>query len=1142
MWQTAGWLMAFFVVALLARSIFSITPGIVDGTYSFTGNDPYYELRHLNHVVSTGKNLDFDDALNFPQGRGNPNPPLWIWATAPIASFVAHHTSVQDPTAAVLNWSGATFGALIVFPVYMIGRDMFGRRAGLWASFLMSLSAPHIQRTAFGFAKHDAATIFFITCAMAFLMRGLRLAQDREYVRDWRNGSSIGAGLRDAVKLNQASFLWAGLAGVCLSAAALMWKGYDYALGILGLAIAIQLVVDHVRKRDSTATLLLYLVPLVLVTLIPYLLYYHLYAAYMSTTIIPGLYVLFGVLVLGLFLVPTRNLPSVLVFPGVILAVIVGLIALRVVVPGTYRIIVTGLGYFVQSKLYSTIAEAQRPALGDVAANFAFGAFLLAFWGLARVIRRAWKGQAASVLLLAFAGISLFLSFSASRFLMNSAPAFAVLAGAVTVTMLEWAGALPTQRRFGQQQSRWSGKAVSVAIVVALLVVFPVVVEGVDASVPFDTESSRHLTTPSNQNPEGKALKLGDHFFGAFGIGFELKFNGWQQAMEALAKRDTCWHDAVKVCSPSDPDYRPLEARPGFIAWWDYGHWSIGIGQHPTVADPFQDHYELAGRFLASESESEGIQWLNILYLDTARLVNHGTLNASTAAAVDAFAPGLSTQLNAIQVGSDRAYDREYAALSVVKGNDTFRLYDQLSALDGRRVDYIGVDDRMYVTPQSPGIFYAPVFLANKNPDDFFEVRFAASSSPSATVLVRKEYGVDANNNSYRRTTPIYVDSQSGAQWVYNPSDGKAYPPGTNPHLGGVDPNSGIAVFQSSGIQTTERYGRTMFARAFPGFDLSQAPGSGMAHWRAIWQTVTTGVNTQTGEPTPVRSVVLLQYFHGVDVSGKLQDDAGTPLGGLTVSFADGMGATHGQAVSASDGTFHVTAPFAQANDLSLVVSGTSGIVYKDNSSAYQFSLADAQAGHAVQLPPVVLKRGTVTGHVFVDKNGNGAYDAANDTLLSGATVRLDGNHVVPATNGTFVAKDLEPGAHNATATVKGYATSTKPFAVKSGQTDAVIDFAMAQAPSLVNVSFAAKDGHLVPGVHISVSGPRGNGTLLTTGSGSVTQSLPEGHYTLHVNDTTTQNNVTTTYTGSAVLDVPFGGEPMSVTVHDGVDAAKKPA
>ncbi len=1104
--RTAVWLGLFLLLAFGLRAYFGAETGFDAATDRnlFTGNDPYYHFRTVGHVVSTGQNLNYDTAINYPEGNMNPNPPLWTWTTAPVAVGLSH-LGVADPVGTALNIMVCVWGALIVLPVYMIGRDLWGRRAGLWGAFLIAVSAPHIQRSVWGYADHDAISMFFIVLAFAFLVKAFKTLRSERFVSSW--SGAVVPGLKAAVAANRNSLAYAGLAGIALTACADTWKGYPYAVAILGVAAGLQLVVDHLRKRDALATFLTYALTTLVAALLPYLLVYHSFGNYLPHTVYPTLYVLLGLIVMGLLLVPTRDLPSLLVFPSILVAGALALAVLLLLFPATAADLFSGLGYFAQSKLYSTIAEAQRPRLGEIAANFSFFTFLIGFWGFGHAVRKAWKGDAANLFMASWAAVALYMAFAASRFISNAAPLFAILVGYAMAQLIGKLGLDDVKRKFASQHGQGlvgrsirsvSAKSIVGVLLVAAFLVAPNVWTGVDAAMPTEYEVEHGL------------LKSGSgvvNRFGAFGIEFELKTNGWGPVMQTLAAQDTGM---------------PLESKPAFIGWWDYGHWATGLGDHPTVADPFQSHYELSGRFLASDSEAEANSWLLIHLLNgDAQRNNLGlSLSAPILGLLQREAPALVN----MPLGYGN-YDAAYKAVrdANVTGEAVATLLEHVEATTGTSVGYLGVDRRMfpYDDPNTagvdaPSIFYAPVFLANKNPDDYMQTQF---KSGSTTITIHR-YAVDAKGNSVALETPTYTD-QAGNRWVE--VNGYAYREGQTPRQG-FSAQTGIALFgNTESMLVTSKFSDTMFAKAFGSIDARAPAGLGLAHWRLLDQS--TQPSGQAG--VDIRDVALLAYYSGVKVSGTVRDAAGAPLAGLQVSFADGSGARHALATTGADGAYSVLAPFAVKGDLKLQVLSAGNVVFEDNRSSLQFTQADARSGAARTGVDVVLSPATLTGHVYQDTNGNGAFDTS-DTVLVGATVRA-GTASASGTPGSYTLAGITPGFTTVSATLPGYANATQPLVLKSGEAR-TLDLAMTPMPSLTTITVQDKDGTGIGSVPVVVTGPSPT-TVGTNGQGVATASLLPGSYTFSVNATAVLGGQTVPVVAHGSLTVPFGGQPMAVVL-----------
>lgn len=1078
--STAIWLGLFFVAALALRIAFGVGTGFDESSHRevFTGNDPYYHDRSLRHLLDTGHNLNFDSAINYPEGRSNPNPPLFIWTTAPLA-VALEASGVEDPTGTALNVMTGLWGALAIFPVYMIARDLWGRNAALWAAFFTAVSGPHIQRSIWGYADHDAITMFLITLAFAFMVKAFRALNVREYVATWKTAAARNAGLKAVFTSNRTAFLWSALAGASLTATALVWKGYPYALAVLAVAVGFQLLADHLRNRDATPTFLLYLLPLAMVVVLPWLLYYRMFPEFLFGTVYPSLYVLIGVLVAGLVLVPTREIPSIVVFPALLVAALVGLALLVWVFPAAGYQVFSGLGYFNQSKLYTTIAEAQRAQLGFVAASFGFFTFLFGFYGFWQAMKGAWRGEPGFMLVAAWGVVAFFMAFAASRFVMNAVPVFAIFIGVFMAWLFAKLGFAAGRgaSAYGQRAERGWGQW-TLAAVAALFLVLPNVWMGVDASMSSEYEQEHNLS---------------DHWFGAFGISYDLKGNGWLPTMQYLAQQDT----AV-----------PLEERPAVIAWWDYGHWNVGLGQHPTVADPFQSHFELAGRFLASESEEEAMSWLSILLLNYDWAKDGGGFSPGVQAALDQAAPGLAGSYSAA-----RGYDAQYDALTAqVNGTAAFTLYDKLCEATGKKVGYMAADIRMFpFGARSSGIFYAPVYLANKNPDDFLTTQLRSG----ATTLTVHQYAVDAQGNSHRLDKPEYID-QSGTKWVVEGS--YAYRPGQTP-LDGYAVQSGIALYQGNEqLVPTQRFANSMYARAYGSYDGTQPAGQGLAHWRVVQQTV----NDYFTIPN-ARQAVLLEYYTGVPVSGHVLDGSGAPMAGVQVTFADRTGAYHGFSTTDSNGSYQVIAPFSDQGDLRLTVLSGGQAIY--NTTDVQVPRGDTQPRTGVDLH---VPFASLAGTVFEDKDGDGAYTAGNDTLVPGAQVAVAGRNATTGADGRYSFTGLPAGSLTVTAGASGYNNSTHTVVAKAGET-ATQDFTLTVKSSTVTLRFEDQ-GQPIPQVPMSITGAAVR-TVTTNAQGNATAILQPGAYHVSVDYNITVNGTAQRYQGQADFTVPPGGAPMTVAV-----------
>ena len=227
-------MLGIFLLALTIRSAWTLDAATEDGFKLTGGSDPYYHKRVVDYVMENGEHLVRDEMLNYPYGANNNRPPLFDWSIAITGLVLApFFGDAAESTWWAMEVLPAVYGALIVFPVYAIGRAQFGREAGLLGALFIAVNSGHISHSTISLADHDSYVIFFGTCAFFFFMRALTEGSDARWVADWRSAESIKRGFADFLQSERLALGYAGLAGMTLVLVALSWKGFPYLMVIL---------------------------------------------------------------------------------------------------------------------------------------------------------------------------------------------------------------------------------------------------------------------------------------------------------------------------------------------------------------------------------------------------------------------------------------------------------------------------------------------------------------------------------------------------------------------------------------------------------------------------------------------------------------------------------------------------------------------------------------------------------------------------------------------------------------------------------------------------------------------------------------------------------------------------------------------
>ena len=429
-WFAKNWwlllaLAGIFLLALFMRSYFYYPMASEVG---FSGNDPYYHKRVVDHIQSDYTHLVQDNMLNYPVHGVNPRPPLYNWFIAifgiilsPLFGF-----NVELCTNSIMYFAPSFFGGLTIFPVYFLTKDMFGKKPAVISAFLMATMASHIERSPSGFSDHDSIVVFFVVLSYFLLFRGLQALKHRDWVKDWRSSNSIYDGFSDFFRENKVAIYYSLLSGVSLASIALTWKGFPYALVIIIISYLVMLLLDRFRHVDSTGLFICIFLALFtsLAVSLPY------YATLSFGTWSTPVYFLAAVVVIGVLLIPTRDYPWIIVLPLGIIASVVGYLFLNIIAPAAAEALITGQGYFVKSKLYSTIAEAQPPEFSRLIVSYAMIVFFLAIIGIVKAgfqIPRHWKKE--YIFIVVWAIVAVYMAMMAVRFMFNATPVIVIVAG-----------------------------------------------------------------------------------------------------------------------------------------------------------------------------------------------------------------------------------------------------------------------------------------------------------------------------------------------------------------------------------------------------------------------------------------------------------------------------------------------------------------------------------------------------------------------------------------------------------------------------------------------------------------------------------------------------------------------------------------
>ena len=1164
-WTTVGLLILIFIFSLYIRTAWTAEPATEDGYQLTGGSDPYYHKHVVDYVVENGEHLDRDPMLNYPYGANNNRPPLFDWSIAIIGLIVSpFFSSTEDSVWWAMQVLPAIYGALIIFPVYAIGRAQFGKEAGLIGAFLIGVNASHVSHSSLALADHDSYIILFGTTAFFFFMRSLTVSSDKKWISDWTDFDHVKKGLGDLVRSERIALGYAGLSGMTIAMIAMSWKGFPYIMAIIAIYLGFQMLINAFRRVDSLTTGMLGLVTLGLPVLLSYPYYQSM--GFISTWWEAPAYILLGYVIMSLLMVTTRDLPWLLVIGSSTLIALVFYLLLTYVFTDLGFLLFSGQGYFVRTKLFNTIAEAQAPEFADFV--FAFGpvSIWLAIFGVIWMAyqlfnQSMWKKDYLFVMIWAL--VSLFMAQSAVRFIFNATPVVSLISGWVTWMIIRWAdfpvilqtwtsywgkrgnlfyglsllsltigfwffftisvlvGLLTAtilvilimvighmdaqdidQYRF---RDRISGlrksfeiKRPLVALFIGLFIFLPNTFYGYDAGVPYEDKKEHdadiyNFLSYDFFRPEefdyGQRNNVTLYPDGTTGMyTTNLSSNQlWYMGNTGPSFPSDYWIEGLEWLSEQDTEEAP-EDRPGFMAWWDYGFWAIDIGEHPTVADNFQFGYQIAGNFIASQSEHEAMSLLLYRILetevnrDTGRLnsevrakILDGYLNEENVSAFEHIVSNPEDYIPKNSDGSEKDINKRNAAIRagkpILMEMDIRTVSDllwEMEQLTGKSIRYFAADTRMMAygpKPGQTGILYAPISLADYNINDFVEVQYTLSDGRTLTA---SEINEAVKNNP---TLTIESDVLVYKEKFLNSMFFRAF-------IGWSAPDIGRPI--QDGIPG--------ITGAIAQEGKSPAPGWNMTHFKLVKSAGT--------------QLRMLKYYDGATIQGTVATPSGDPVANANITVLDEYGIPHGSTTTDKDGNYSV---LSVAGNITLIVSYGDKIsddekIRKVSNNILTGTTSDdllkvnISEEAAMRVPTVnstfnidiEIEPTNITGRLFWDMDKDDTFSGVEDKALAltpvkATNIRSEVETIVNTnSNGKYKFTGLAPGEYTVTTVVENHevvlATYLGTSATRAGQE---IEITESLKPSSIWGTFSSED---VPNTEVTVSlYDETNGSLLET-------------------------------------------------------------
>jgi dolichyl-diphosphooligosaccharide--protein glycosyltransferase len=524
-----GTIIQTIVLGLIVIIAFAVRMMPIRWGYYINEFDPYLQWRMAQYTVDHGFLAWFQwhDTMSwYPYGADMPTWNLYGEAFVVAAIFmVLRFFSVNIALFDVVMWFPVFAGTITVLISYYLGKDLWGKGAGLLTALFLALNPSSIGRTQLGFLRHEPLGILLMLLIFLFFRRSTVPAYS-----------------------TRKTVVYASLAGFSLYYLAAEWAGSLFPLDLIVLyAIVIVFVGRYSKKLFLSYSITMGIFLLLTPFLVPKL-------GFAALTGLEWLAIPVGELILlareASTYVESRKLQLLTLTSCVVAAAaVIAVLSYFNIASIPYGKFYAVINPFVRGDvpIIQSVAEHQPATWGSFFYEFGTITFLILF-GLVFIIQR---GRNDDIFLLLWAVTGVYFAASFVRLTLLLAPAFCILGaigtvelGKPAVDIVREAVIYPKRKtRVISRIGREFGVAIFLILLIAIIPTFWTAVRG--SYQPATIVTSSIPTAPSAGN--------------------ELQYQDW---LEALS-----W---MRLNTPPDSVV---------FAWWDYGYWITALGDRRTLAD-----------------------------------------------------------------------------------------------------------------------------------------------------------------------------------------------------------------------------------------------------------------------------------------------------------------------------------------------------------------------------------------------------------------------------------------------------------------------------------------------------------------------------------------------------------------------------
>jgi dolichyl-diphosphooligosaccharide--protein glycosyltransferase len=1116
-------LIALFALYMFLSNFFVWSLAFQDSYLNVSGgSDPYFNYYIVQYILHTHTQLTHTILLNYPVGTVNARPPFYQWSIVFAGYILSPFTGLKMGAYYAFQESDAFYGALLIIPVYLITKQIFGKKAGMFAAILFTIMPGSLTSGILTDGRAHTPELIFAFFSIYFFEMAVITAKKGVIIKKLTAVRSYYPSIKNYYEENKIPTIYALMSAVSLGGLIVFWQGFPYIEVVLLIYVVVQLLYNLIVKKPTGY--LTYISTIYVAASFPIGFYYYDITSMLHAWFLPPLAMGLMIIGFGILINIVARKPWIITIPALVLATVGALFILSKTSPAILKELITGDGYFVKSRVYSTIAEAAAPPLGQYISDFGPGIFLLGIAGLPFIIYKFLKEKKEGVLLvIIFSIFSIFMSFEAARFNITAAPAYAILGGGLIMYFVDVIRHNESTKKsrhiLGKKSLRKniSGVTVGFAVIVVLILIIPSGMGSFSAAVPENNAASyNHVlnsTVPKGFRPNNP--------FGNYGLVIDNKTQPLSASFQWLATQNT---------------NKSLQNRPGYVSWWDYGFQELQQGKHPTVSDDFQQGIASSGQMLLAQNQSQEISLFISRVLQTPGGYSNGHFNSSITATMDKhfgvnetntiakmygnplsskYTPLLSeAAYGSHQINITTSYNARHALIMgqlSTKYNSTTLIsaYSALEKVTGSSISYMQVNHGLYpFSGSNPGVFYAPAYLTDTPsytakgqvvPTNYYNV-VAVTSTGARYTLNKLPHGATVSNYLLNYTSAFYNTT------IYKTIYG--FPQSDISNVTHVSPAFNMSNFELS--YYSSEYNPNKNANG-------STPGWTLIPLQTAYKYKQENKGTEILLPASLigQEDPITQYYPGAVIHGRVTSASGSGIAGAHVTIEDQYGIPHKVVTTNSTGYYSITG--LPGNDTLVYSTGSvnsntlNGTHILSTQSVKVSQNQGNRIGNYNITQNMQMKRNTVYGHVSLNNATSVNTIQSGSVILTNSTYHI--NKTVRITNGMYSLNSVAPYNYNVTVMSNGKTYTNFTNIQVAGKADQFQNLTVNM--DKIDVS-ALINGLGLSGYSVYVNSTSGNYVLsgATSSNGSSSFGVYPGTYNVTIKANGTESKSVVTVSG----------------------------